>query len=454
MVEPDGLPFCINGVLSITAAATEPEGFPVKEPEGFQKPAQPPPTTASLPTPPAQPVDLRELAAAQQGCPDCARGATSPALRVIAVKMEDNTLLVDASSGVLRPLVPEPFRRAIFTAVHNIAHPGVRASRRLISSRFVWPKMGADIKNWCNECQACQRAKASNLPAAAVQPIPVPIIRFSHVHIDLVGPLPRSNEGFAYLFTAVDRSTRWAEAWPLRATTAADCAEAFVSGWVSRFGVPASLTSDRGVQFSSAVWAALMKQLGVKHNMTTAFHPQSNGMVERLHRRLKEALKAREATTDWPRHLPWVLLGLRSSPREDSGVSAAELVYGAALSLPGQFIAGREPPPAAVTQPLQSGTSCASPHLARRDNGAPPPPPPSSLMAAKFVYIRAPPAAPSLAPAYRGPYEVVKKADKFFIVKLGGRFDAISIDRLKPHLGGTATATPPPRRGRPPGRAS
>jgi hypothetical protein len=65
-------------------------------------------------------------------------------------------------------------------------------------------------------------------------------------------------------------------------------------------------------------------------------------------------------------------------------------------------------------------------------------------MAAKFVYVRAPPAAPSLAPAYRGPYEVVKKADKFFIVKLGGRFDAISIDRLKPHLGGTAT----------PGRAS
>jgi hypothetical protein len=75
MVEPDGLPICINGVLSVTAAAMELEGFPVKEPEGYPKPAQPPPAADSHPAPPAQPVDLRELAAAQQGCPDCARGA-------------------------------------------------------------------------------------------------------------------------------------------------------------------------------------------------------------------------------------------------------------------------------------------------------------------------------------------------------------------------------------------
>jgi hypothetical protein len=215
--ELDSLPAFNNSVLSATAAITEPEGFP--------GPAQPAVAVTSHLASPAQPVDLRELAAAQQGCPDCARGAQSPALRAISVKLEDSTLLVDMLLGVLRPLVPELFRHAIFAMVHNIAHPGVRASRRLISSRFVWPKMGVDIKNWCNECQACQRAKASNLPNAPVQPIPIPIIRFSHVHIDLVGPLPMSNEGFAYLFTGVDRSTRWAEAWPLRATTAADCAE-------------------------------------------------------------------------------------------------------------------------------------------------------------------------------------------------------------------------------------
>jgi transposase InsO family protein len=151
----------------------------------------------------------------------------------------------------------------------------------------------------------------------------------------LVGPLPTSKEGFSYILTVVDRTTRWFEAIPLHSITAAAVAESFVAAWVARFGVPATITSDRGVQFTSELWAATMKKLGIKHLMTTAFHPQSNGLVERAHRHLKEALKARLAAADWPSHLPWVLLGLRAAPREDSGVSVAELLYGAALSLPG-----------------------------------------------------------------------------------------------------------------------
>jgi transposase InsO family protein len=64
----------------------------------------------------------------------------------------------------------------------------------------------------------------------------------------------------------------------LRGIAAADVAEAFMDAWVARFGVPAIITSDRGVQFASALWAATMKKLGIKHLMTTAFHPQSNGL--------------------------------------------------------------------------------------------------------------------------------------------------------------------------------
>jgi cleavage and polyadenylation specificity factor subunit 1 len=191
---------------------------------------------------------------------------------------------------------------------------------------------------WCKECQLCQRAKASNQAAAAEQPIAVPLCRFSHVHVDLVGPLPVSSEGFVYLLTVIDRSTRWAEAVPLKSATAGDCADGLISGWMSRFGVPSMLTSDRGVQFSSALWAALMKKLGIKHKLCSAFHPQRNGLIERFHGRLKEALKARAAAADWPSHIPWVLFGLRAALRDESGVSAAELLYGSPLTLPGQFL--------------------------------------------------------------------------------------------------------------------
>jgi hypothetical protein len=80
-------------------------------------------------------------------------------------------------------------------------------------------------------------------PKAAVQPIAVPLTRFSHLHLDLVGPLPTSAEGYNHLLTIVDRSTRWCEAVPLRNTTAEDCAAALVAGWVTRIGVPALLTA-------------------------------------------------------------------------------------------------------------------------------------------------------------------------------------------------------------------
>jgi hypothetical protein len=252
-----------------------------------------------------------------------------------------------------------------------------------------------------------------------------------------------------YLLTVVDRATRWLEALPLRGVTAAECAEAFIAGWVARYGVPNSLVSDRGVQFASALWAATMKQLGTSHRMTSAFHPQCNGLVERAHRRLKDALKARLAGSSWYSHLPWVLLGLRVAPREDSGVGAAELVFGTSLNLPGPIITAAETPPEFFVQQLQSGVPAFATKTINSENEQPEPP--KQLWAASHVYVRSPAASPALTPAYRGPYLVHRRSDKFFILKVGGKFDAVSIDRLKPHVGGNPVAAQPPKRGRPAG---
>jgi cleavage and polyadenylation specificity factor subunit 1 len=294
---------------------------------------------ASAP-PPSSPVDLAALAAAQMSCPDCQRAASSSVLRVTTIQMDNTSIMVDTSSGVFRPLVPAVFRRPIFEAIHNLAHPGIRATRRLIASRFVWPSLASQVAEWCRDCLPCQRAKAAAQPSSLPQAIANPLQRFRHLHIDLVGPLPQSTSGLSHLLTVVDRSTRWAEAIPLRSTTANSCAAALVEGWVTRFGVPQQVTSDRGAQFTSSVWSSLLSLLGIKGKLTTPYHPQANGAVKRFHRRRKESLRARLAGSDWPSHLPWVMLGLRAAPREDSGISAAELVYGCPLSLPGQFLTG------------------------------------------------------------------------------------------------------------------
>jgi hypothetical protein len=86
-----------------------------------------------------------------------------------------------------------------------------------------------------------------------------------------------------------------------------------------------------------------VQQLGIKHNLTTAFHPQANGMVECVHRQIKDALRAREAGLAWHSHLPWVLLGLHAAPKEDSGISSAGKVLGSPLHLPGELLDVPEP---------------------------------------------------------------------------------------------------------------
>ncbi len=255
-------------------------------------------------------MDLLALAAAQAQSPDCQKAPYSSSLQVSLVLLQGTPILVDTSSGVFRPLVPAAFRRTIFNAIHSLAHPGIRATRQLIASRFVWPCLVSQVAAWCRDCQQCQRAKVTRQPAAAPQAIPNPTQRFSHLHIDLVGPLPPSSGGETHLLIMSDRSTRWAEAIPLRSTSAEACATALVGGWVARFGVPQQITSDRGSQFTSSVWDFFTRQLGIKSRLTTPYHPQSNGAVERFHRRLKEALRARLAGSDWVHHLPWVMLRL------------------------------------------------------------------------------------------------------------------------------------------------
>jgi transposase InsO family protein len=123
------------------------------------------------------------------------------------------------------------------------------------------------------------------------------------------------------------------------------CAAAFFTGWVSRFGVPSTVPSDRGVQFASAIWSQLCSTLGIFHRLTMAYHPQANGMVERFHRQLKDTLRARLVNHDWHSQLLWVLLGLGAAPKEDCGLSSAEMVYGEPLTLTGQFLNTSPPSP-------------------------------------------------------------------------------------------------------------
>ena len=297
-----------------------------------------------------------ELATAQSQCAEVAamKGLTS--LQIATVPIGKLEVFGDISTGTFRPLTPVAMRKTIFDALHGGAHPGARATRRIIAARYVWPGLSKDVTLWSRECLNCQQSKIHQHVRLRAAEIPMPARRFEHVHVDLVGPLPASH-GFTHLFTIIDRSTRWCEAVPLMTTSTTDCAAALFHGWISRFGVPQSITSDRGAQFTSAIWSSLCNVLNINHRQTSAYHPQANGLVERMHRRLKDALRARATSANWLQDLPWVLLSIRTAPREDTSVSAAENVYGTPLVVPGQFLSTPEPPAEPFFQDLRQAMS-------------------------------------------------------------------------------------------------
>jgi len=214
---------------------------------------------------------------------------------------------------------------------------------------------------------------------------------------------------------------------------------------VSRFGVPVHVTTDRGPQFTSSRWRDWCLQHGVHHITTTAFHPQSNGMIERLHRQLKDGLRARQADKNWDDHLPWVLLGIRSAPKDEAAVSAAEAVLGQQLNVPGQPHEGASGRGGSGTCP-PAALPAASRTYADAVKGL------SGMEVADWVFIRKGGAVKPLEDKYEGPFRVLKMGEKIVHVLRGDKEEAISRDRAKPYQSSAEPrAAQPRRRGRPPG---
>ena len=179
--------------------------------------------------------------------------------------------------------------------------------------------------------------------------------------------------------------------------------------------------------------------MGANHITTTAFHPQSNGMVERFHRQLKAALKAHRDPSSWEEQLPWALLGLRAAPKDESGISSGQAALGLQLALQGQLLA----------QPVGNPSSQHAIPAAKR-TFAEVVAGPTPLDTVDFVYFRRGDQGGPLADSYDGPFQVVERGPKVFRLQLGARVDTVSRDRLKAHLGTVEPEVASPRsRGRP-----
>jgi len=227
-------------------------------------------------------VNYRELADDQTQDSEVKAYRTAiSGLKLKDVQFMDGSCSVpcDVSTGCPRPIVTKNWQKRIFDIFHGLAHPGATTTKKLISAKFVWHGLVKQITAWARQCIQCQQSKIQTHVKAPLQSFEPTMKRFEHVHIDLVGPLPESR-GHKYLLTVMDRFTRWPEAVPIKDIETRTVAVAFIQNWIARFGVPGHITTDRGTQFISDLWASMSELLGTNLHPKTAYHPQSNGLVE------------------------------------------------------------------------------------------------------------------------------------------------------------------------------
>lgn len=377
--------------------------------------------------------DLVEQQWADEELHDLLRDPSKSSLKIKLFNLPDfsEPVYCDFSSTSVRVFVPKNLRRNVFESVHNLAHVGTRATLKQITMKYVWPSVRKDITEWCRRCLPCQKSKIGRHTISPLGTIPVPNSRFHHLHLDLIGPLPVA-QNFRYCLTVIDRYTRWCEVLPLTDSTTENVCKALIFNWIARFGTPSQISCDQGSQFNSFTFLKFLKTFGIEMLRTAAYNPKANGFIERVHRTLKASLMC-HSDSSWIEVLPLVLLGLRTAVREEWGHTPAELVYGQTLRLPGELFTA---PPLEVSQPdfiskLQAAFSKVRP-VSSKWHSDRPIYIPKNLDSCSHVFVRVDAVRRSLQPPYDGPFLVIKRRAKVFLVDVKGTQKWISLDRLKP----------------------
>ena len=231
-------------------------------------------------------------------------------------------------------VIPRVYRPEILNLAHETpmsGHLGVNKTYHKILNHFYWPGLKSDVSQHCKSCHTCQMVGKPNqtIPKAQLQPIPAFDEPFSRVIIDCVGPLPKTKKGCEYLLTIMCASTRFPEAIPLRNIKAKTIVNALVK-FFTFVGLPKSIQSDQGSNFMSGIFQQVMYELGIKQYKSSAYHPESQGALERFHQTLKNMIRSYcfDTEKDWDEGIHLLLFAVRESVQESLGLSPFELVFG------------------------------------------------------------------------------------------------------------------------------
>jgi len=219
-------------------------------------------------------------------------------------------------------------------------HSGGRSlARKILRAGYYWPTLEADAMTYVKKCSQCQRY--SNFHQAppeemTVITIPWPFYQWG---IDILGPFPPAPGRVKFLIVAIDYFTKWIEAEPLANITSAKARKFFKKNILSRYGIPHSIVTDNGTQFTDKHFKKLMEDLHIRQHFTSVEHPQTNGLAEVANREILKGLRKRvgEAKGNWTEELDYVLWAYRTTPHSSTGETPFRLAYGTDAVIPAEI---------------------------------------------------------------------------------------------------------------------
>ena len=216
-------------------------------------------------------------------------------------------------------------------------HMGYHRMLNRIKMKYRWTKMNNDISNFIKSCDSCQRNKISRQNVRQPMEITTTSNRaFERIALDIVGPLPLSENGNRFILTLQDDLTKFSQAYPIPNHEAETIAKVFVTQFICKFGIPDSILTDQGSDFKSKLLKTIANLFKIKQLHTTAYHPQSNGALERSHATLGDYLRhyVNNKQTDWDDWIDFAMFTYNTTPHSSSKFTPHELIFGEKPILP------------------------------------------------------------------------------------------------------------------------
>ena len=252
------------------------------------------------------------------------------------LSVNDNDLLYRKSKDYHQIILPCRYKEAVYKELHmNMIHLGADRTLQLIRERFYWPGMEEEVRYFISNLCTCAGQKkppiqgqAPLLPIITSSPLEVVGVDFLH--------LEKSSGGFEYMLLLTDHFIRYTQTYPTKNKAAKTASNHLYNDFIPRFGIPSKILHDQGGEFENDLFKNLANLLGIQNLRTTPYHPQTNGLTERMNQTVLSILRTlpEKCKSSWKNHLSKVIYAYNCTRHKSTGYSPYNLMFGRKPRLP------------------------------------------------------------------------------------------------------------------------